>query len=136
MSKTMRRLPFSREQYRAIESIKRRQTSRRRQPQARFLQQAQSAVPQNETQLLNLEIAQALARFLLAPDWVVACAILQQHPILLIPSATEVLVSMVVDAQIRQDEGDELVLRSHLAILEHVRTRGVPAVLRELRHSP
>jgi len=79
-------------------------------------------------QQVNLELGYALSRFLYSSDWITACEIIADHPLLVGYSACETLELMTTEARKSGNEADEIALQGHLAVLELARRKGVAAV--------
>jgi hypothetical protein len=79
------------------------------------------------------ELADALGKFLRAPDWLASLRVLLSHPVLLTERVSTLLREGAECSQRRGDIEDEISMLTHLAFLEHVSQRGFFTVLNELQ---
>jgi hypothetical protein len=79
------------------------------------------------------ELADALGKFLRAPDWLASLRVLLSHPVLLTERVSNLLREGAEFSQRRGDIADEISMLTHLAFLEYVSQRGFFTVLNELQ---
>ena len=79
------------------------------------------------------ELADALGKFLRAPDWLASLRVLLSHPVLLTERVSALLREGAESSQRRGDIADEISMLTHLAFLEYVSQRGFFTVLNELQ---
>lgn len=79
------------------------------------------------------ELADALGKFLRAPDWLASLRVLLSHPVLLTERVGTLLREGAETSHLLGNIGDEVMMLSHLAFLEYVSQRGFFTVLNELQ---
>ena len=79
------------------------------------------------------ELADALGKFLRAPDWLASLRVLLSHPVLLTERVSTLLREGAECSQRRGAIADEISMLTHLAFLEYVSQRGFFTVLNELQ---
>lgn len=78
-------------------------------------------------------LADALGKFLRAPDWLESLRVLLSHPVLLTEGVNNLLHEIADTSHLLGNIGDEVMMLTHLAFLEDVRRRGFFAVLNDLQ---
>lgn len=89
-------------------------------------------VPRQQPDAAKLEIGIALARFVLAPDWLTACCALVCYPILQSEAVMMVLRDALLEARRQQNTSDAVILQSYLEVLEYVQKYGARQAIKML----
>ncbi len=77
----------------------------------------------------RLQIGLALARFLVAPDWLTAACLLVSCPLLLQECVVAVLRNLALEASVRNDPTDAACLQTHVELIEYAQRFGVKKTL-------